>query len=225
MHYKRETFPSDLRRKRIATRYLLLVIISLFCKPAYADDDSVGNANDYIDEVLKNLREEPWIKSKLDPLDIPEVKDKNFEISNGKVRGLGSLYRHGDCTLAYDDEIVTVTVQVAVRDVTVDVKYRAKALFFWIKGHATVAVDDLAVKMIITGKDGRGKLESFRVVHLGNYKIKKITGMSVVLNWLLKLIANGVAKKSRSKIINAMEDGVAKAVADLLNKYQLPKLS
>lgn len=77
--------------------------------------------------------------------------------------------------------------------------------------------------MVVTGKDGRAKLESFKVIHLGNYKIKKITGMSVVLNWLLKLIANAVAKNSRGKIIDGLENGVATAVGDLLEKYQLPR--
>lgn len=192
------------------------------CNNIEADD--VGNANEYIDEVLNNLRHEPWILNKLDPLDIPDVEEENFQIKQGQIKGLSSLYRHGDCSLAYDGEIVNVTVEVAVRDVTVDVKYRAKALFFWIKGHATVAVEHLAVRMIVIGKEGKAKLDSFKVIHLGDYKIKKITGMSVVLNWLLKLIANAVAKKSRGKIIDAMENGVATAVGGLLEKYQLPKL-
>ncbi|GFX65651.1 uncharacterized protein TNCV_4093451 [Trichonephila clavipes] len=96
-------------------------------------EDTVGNANDYVDEVLKNLRKEPWIISKIDPLDIPEVNEKNFELKEGKIRGLSSLYRHGDCTLDYDGEIVKVSAQVAVRDVFVELKYAAKALFFWIK--------------------------------------------------------------------------------------------
>lgn len=91
-------------------------------------------------------------------------------------------------------------------------------------GHATIAVEHLAVRMEVSGKDGRAHMDSFKVVHLGDYKIKKITGMSVVLNWLLKLIANAVAKKSRGKIIDAMENGVATAVSGLLEKYQLPKL-
>ncbi|XP_054708970.1 uncharacterized protein LOC129218676 [Uloborus diversus] len=188
-----------------------------------ANDESIGNANAYVDEVLENLRNEPWILSQLDPLDIPEVDEKNFRLENGQVKGLSSLYRHGNCTLAYNGEIVNVSAQVAVRDVIVEVKYAAKALFFWIKGHATVSVEDLAVRMDISGKDGRAKLDSFKVIHLGEYKIKKITGVSVVLNWLLKLIANGVAKKSRGKIIDAMENGVSKAVSDLLDKFQLPK--
>ena len=186
--------------------------------------DDVGNANVYIDEVLNNLRNEPWVLSKLDPIDIPDVNEKNFQISNGQIRGLGSLYRHGDCTLAYDGERVNVSVEVAVRDVTIDVKYRAKALFFWIKGHANLVVEHLAVKMDISGKDGKANLDSFKVVHLGDYKVKKITGMSVILNWLLKLIANSVAKKSRGKIIDAMENGVAKVATELLDKYQLPNL-
>lgn len=84
--------------------------------------------------MLQNLRNEPWILTKLDPLDIPNVDEANFQISEGKIKGLSSLYRHGDCTLAYDGDIVNVTGEVAVRDVTVDVKYRAKALFFWING-------------------------------------------------------------------------------------------
>ncbi|GIY84450.1 uncharacterized protein CEXT_461951 [Caerostris extrusa] len=100
-----------------------------------------------------------------------------------------------------------------------------KLFFSGLKGHADVQVDDLAVRMDISGKDGKAKLESFKVIFLGKYKIKKITGLSVVLNWLYKLIANAVAKSSRKKIIVAMEEGVAKAVGDLLEKYQLPKLS
>ncbi|CAL1261635.1 unnamed protein product [Larinioides sclopetarius] len=189
-----------------------------------ADEDVVGNANEYVDEVLNNLKNEPWVVSKIDPLDIPEVNDKNFEIKDGKITGLSTLYRHGDCTLDYDGEVVKVSAQIAVKDVNIHVQYAAKALFFWIKGHADVQVDDLAVRMDISGRDGKATLESFKVIELGKYKIKKITGLSVVLNWLYKLIANAVAKSSRKKIIMAMEEGVAKAVGDLLEKYQLPKL-
>lgn len=98
-----------------------------------------------------------------------------------------------------------------------------KSFFLFFLGHATVAVEHLAVRMIITGRDGKAKLESFKVIQLGKYKIKKITGMSVVLNWLLKLIANAVAKNSRGKIIDGLENGVASAVSGLLEKYQLPK--
>lgn len=94
----------------------------------------MGNANEYIDEVLHNLRHEPWILKKLEPLDIPDVEEESFQIRNGQIKGLSSLYRHGDCTLAYDGDIVNVTVEVAVKDVVVDCKYRAKALFFWVKG-------------------------------------------------------------------------------------------
>ncbi|KAF8785934.1 uncharacterized protein LOC129958752 [Argiope bruennichi] len=200
-----------------------LIFILSFCL-INAEEDTVGNANEYVDEVLNNLRNEPWVVSKIDPLDIPEVNDKNFEIKDGQITGLSTLYRHGDCTLDYDGEIVKVTAQIAVRDVNIHVKYAAKALFFWIKGHADVRVDDLAVRMDLSGRDGKATLESFKVIYLGKYKIKKITGLSVVLNWLYKLIANAVAKSSRKKIIMAMEEGVAKAVGDLLEKYQLPKL-
>ncbi|KAG8198035.1 hypothetical protein JTE90_001870 [Oedothorax gibbosus] len=202
----------------------VLFVFGICCGYVLAEEDTVGNANDYVDEVLNNLRKEPWILSKIEPLDIPDVNEKSFEIKNGQIKGLSSLYRHGDCTLDYDGEIVKVSAQVAVRDVEVDLKYAAKALFFWIKGHATVKVEQLAVRMDLSGKDGKANLDSFKVIHLGEYKIKKITGMSVVLNWLLKLIANAVAKNSRAKIIDAMENGVATAVGDLLNKYQLPNL-
>lgn len=103
----------------------------------------MGNANDYVDEVLNNLRKEPWILSKLDPLDIPDVNEDNFEIKNGQIKGLSSLYRHGNCTLDYNGEIVIVSAQLAVRDVEVDLKYAAKALFFWVKGCIKKFYNDL----------------------------------------------------------------------------------
>lgn len=205
-------------------RVMCIFVLCLSIWITVCTGDDVGNANGYIDEVLTNLRNEPSLVSKLDPLEIPDVTDENFEIKQGIINGLSSLYRHGDCTLAYNGEVVNVSAEIAVRDVMVDVKYRAKALFFWINGHATVAVEHLAVKMDVSGKDGKAKLDSFKVIHLGDYKIKKITGMSVVLNWLLKLIANAVAKKSKGKIIDAMENGVATAVGELLEKIQLPNL-
>jgi len=174
---------------------------------------------------LNNLRNESSILSKIEPLVIPDVKEKNFEVTQGTVTGLSSLYRHGDCGLDYVDDVIKVTAEVAVKDVVVDVKYAAKALFVWIKGHATLQVDDLAVKMVVSMVDGKAKVDSFTVVHLGKYKVKKITGMSVVLNWLLKLIVNAVAKNSRQKIINALEDGVAKAVNEQLSKFDLPNIA
>ncbi|XP_015914669.1 uncharacterized protein [Parasteatoda tepidariorum] len=200
---------------------LLLLVLFHSCQ---AGDDAVGNANNYIDEVLQNFRNEPWILSKVEPLEIPDVDEKNFKIRKGTVKGLSSLYRHGDCTLDYENEEILVVAEVAVRNVTVDVKYEAKALFFWIKGHATLRVDDLAVKMVVSMKDGKARLTQFKVIHLGKYKLTKITGVSVVLNWLLKLIANAVAKNSRNKITNALETGVAKAVNDLLSKFAIPDL-
>lgn len=204
------------------TFIILLAGICLNFSVLRAAEDDVGNANDYVDEVLGNFRNEPSMVSKVDPLEIPEVSEKKFKLKGGTVRGLSSLYRHGDCTLQYEDNTVKVECTVAVRDVVAVARYAAKALFFWIKGNVEARLEKIALNLQLSSTKGNVRLDSLKVAELGKYKIKKITGMSGVLNWLLKLIANGIAKKSRGKIIHAIEGPAADALRKELAKIKFP---
>lgn len=98
------------------------------------EDDDIGNANEYIDKVLDNLRKDPEISKHLDPINVPGVSEHNYNLKNIKVNGLSNLYRYGDCTLTYNDDVVNVMAEIAVGDVKVTLDYSAKALFFWVHG-------------------------------------------------------------------------------------------
>ncbi|XP_021004218.2 uncharacterized protein [Parasteatoda tepidariorum] len=174
----------------------LRLLLKFFIDYIFKNDVSIGNANKYVDKALKKLRRE------FEPFKIPDVEEKNFEIHKGRVTGLSSLYRHGDCTLDYEDGGILMTIEVAVRNVAINVQYAKKILFFWIKGHAMISVDNCAVKMKISTKNSES---SCQVINLGKYELKRLTGMSVLLNWLVKLVVNVVARNSRKIIIRALE--------------------
>lgn len=94
----------------------------------------------------------------------------------------------------------------------------------FILGKAEISVQHLAVKLDFSSTNGNAHLNSFKVTNLGNYKVRKITGMSDALNWLLKIIGNKIAGNSRGKIISALENEGGKALRDILKKNKLPIL-
>lgn len=86
-------------------------------------------------------------------------------------------------------------------------------------GDGLVDVSRLTIKLDLFIAGGKAWLNSFKVVDLHNYSLRWITGLSVLLNWLLKIIVDSVIQKERLAIIAALEKEGAKALEDIIRHY------
>lgn len=176
------------------------------------ENDAVESLNDHIDDVLRNLRKDASLKSKFDSIKIPNMSTANLQLSDIRVRGLSSLYRHGDCVLSGSEHALKITGEVGVRDISVTANYKSKVLFFWISGDVYAELDQVAIRFQLFAKETKLHLDSLKVIHLGNYRIKKITGFSILLNWLVKIILNTFSSLVRWRIIEVVEGPAADAL-------------
>lgn len=198
--------------------WLLLIFVS-----SALSEEIISVVNDYIDEVLSNLKNDKETSSKFDPVRIPDINEKNFKGWNIYIKGLSSLYRAGDCVVITDGDIITVKGDVAVANIEINLDYKAKTLF-WISGIIRAKLDKLAVfvQATLDQKEGKTSLQEFKVTQFGTIAVTKITGLSVVLNWLLKIIVNRVINNAKSRIIHIMETEVPKMIIVELEKITIP---
>ncbi|XP_023242649.1 uncharacterized protein LOC111640818 [Centruroides sculpturatus] len=201
-------------------------LIKWLLKPVLGDngEDSkdIGNLNNYIDNILGNLKKDELFIHQIDPLIIPDIDEGKFKTSLGVIRGLSTLQRIDDCTLSYEGDTVRVEGYLGVRDIYFNVNYKAKAILFWIKGIIEGKCDSLSVRMSLIASQGNMRLDSFKVTHFSDFKVTRATGLSIMLNWLLRLILNNIAHKSRSVIINVMESFVSQFIQENISKFQFP---
>lgn len=80
----------------------------------------------------------------------------------------------------------------------------------------------MVIKLDVVSTNGKASVNSLKVTHLDNYSIRWITGLSFMLDWLLKIIANSVLQNARPQIIYALENEGAKALGDVIGQYVLP---
>lgn len=201
---------------------LLLLCIGLVSLLQTILCNDIGNLNEYIDHLLENFKNDGKTMKQIEPLPIPDYDDEKFKTSNGYVYGLSSLKRVGDCTIFYANDSMSIEGHLGVENVHIDVNYKAKALFFWIKGTIEGKVDSLNVRLVLNGTNGVMTLDSFKVVHLGDLKLTKATGLSVVFNWLLRLILNNIAQKSRGLIISNLENLASQFIRENISHLKFP---
>lgn len=199
--------------------WLFLIFIS-----SASSVEDVKVANEYIDKVLNTLRETEELVMLIDPIKVPDINEDKFIGKDIWIRGLSSLNRSDDCGLTINDDIYNVTANIAVSDVAIDLEYSAKAGFLWISGVINGNLDRLAISMQANFdyNNGTVHLQEFKVTEFGAIYVSKITGLTFLLNWLYKIIVNIVVRKSRPRIVEAMETEVSKALAAQLGKIRFP---
>merc|ERR1712002_321311 len=88
-----------------------------------------GNANDYADEILKNLRVR-ILNNGLDPLILLVEVRASAKVYDGYLKGLSSLHRTGLASMSTNETHVKVRATIGVNDLVGSYKASAKFMNF-----------------------------------------------------------------------------------------------
>ncbi|XP_067130175.1 uncharacterized protein [Centruroides vittatus] len=187
--------------------------------------DTVKEANEYIDLLLGNLRNDPVIAKKVEPIHVPNVRESTFEGRNIYIKGLSNLYRLEDSQFEAKGDKVYVTSKLRVAKIKFNMKYKVKKPFLpiWISGKAEGKIDDVRVRCVVgvSSLDGTGKVEEFKVIHFGGFKVTKVRGATIAFNWLLTIITNSMFNHSKGMVIEGIENGVSNLLQEKLNEVKI----
>ncbi|XP_054917773.1 uncharacterized protein [Dermacentor andersoni] len=216
---------SHLRAVMIIGKETALVII-LFYRASLAQDD-VALANDYVDNVLEKMRNDRDLLAAIDPLQVPDVGENSFQITGGQVLGLSAFYRSSNSTVQLSHDTAIVTTPAAVNDVFFTGRHRASRFGLTITGDIEASVNRVNTLIVYRApiKGGEARLEYFQVDKLDGLKVTRITGVSTAFNWLLRIVANRVARHFQGRIEAALQDEVSKFIATQVDRSRFPALS
>ncbi|XP_049268616.1 uncharacterized protein LOC119376165 [Rhipicephalus sanguineus] len=218
----------------IAKETALLIV--LFYGTALAQDD-VALANDYVDNVLDMMRNDRDLLAAIDPLQVPDFGENSFQITGGQVLGLSAFYRSGNSTVQMSNDMAIVTTPAAVNDVFFTGRHRASRFGLTISGDIEASVNRVNTLIVYRApiKGGEARLEYFQLARserfrpqvdrMDGLKVTRITGVSSAFNWLLKIVANRVARHFQGRIEAALQDEVSKFISTQVDRSRFPALS
>merc|ERR1712002_755413 len=181
-----------------------------------------GNANDYADEILKNLRVRILNKG-LDPLILPV---KSFEFSkkillvevrasakvyDGYLKGLSTLHRTGLASMSTNATHVHVRATIGVNDLVGSYKASAKFMNIGPSFAVNLAVDSVGIAFDVVQpiqKGSRPTLLSFGIVDLGRINAE-VDGSLNILDFIINIV--------KDVVVVALEIPLKKLVQDILN--------
>ncbi|KAL1425789.1 hypothetical protein MTO96_018947 [Rhipicephalus appendiculatus] len=196
--------------------------------------DDVALANDYVDNVLDMMRNDRDLLSAIDPLQVPDFGENTFQITGGQVLGLSAFYRSGNSTVQMSRDTAIVTTPAAVNDVFFTGRHRASRFGLTISGEIEASVNRVNTLIVYRAptKGGEARLEYFQasiypwlVDRMDGLKVTRITGVSSAFNWLLKIVANRVARHFQGRIEAALQDEVSKFISTQVDRSRFPALS
>merc|ERR1711942_376221 len=197
-----------------------------------------GNANEYADEILKNLRVR-IVNKGLDPLILPV---KSFEFSkkillvevrgsakvyDGYLKGLSSLHRTGLASMTTNSTHVKVRATIGVNDLVGSYKAAAKFMNFGPQFTISIGMESVGVAFEVVQpilKGSRPTLLSFGVVDLG--QISAVVDSDLhILDWVLNKVNNFVINLVKDFVVVALEIPLKKLVQNVLDTAELPDLT
>nr|XP_037284096.1 uncharacterized protein LOC119176852 [Rhipicephalus microplus] len=207
----------SLDRKVLATEQGHLPVLSY----------DVALTNDYADNVLHMMRNDRDLLSAIDPLQVPDFGENTFQITGGQVLGLSAFYRSGNSTVQFSHDMAIVTTPAAVNDVFFTGRHRASRFGLTISGDIEASVNRVNTLIVYRApiKGGEARLEYFQVDRMDGLKVTRITGVSSAFNWLLKIVANRVARHFQGRIETTLQDEVSKFISTQVDRSRFPALS
>merc|ERR1712002_1275557 len=197
-----------------------------------------GNANEYADEILKNLRVR-IVNKGLDPLILPV---KSFEFSkkillveirasakvyDGYLKGLSTLHRTGLASMSTNETHVKVRATIGVNDLVGSYKAAAKFMNFGPQFTISIRMESVGVAFEVVQpiqKGSRPTLLSFGVVDLG--QISAVVDSDLhILDWVLNKVNNFVINLVKDFVVVALEIPLKKLVQNVLDTAELPDLT
>merc|ERR1712243_22032 len=188
-----------------------------------------GNANEYADEILKNLRVR-IVNKGLDPLILPV---KSFEFSkkillvevrgsakvyDGYLKGLSSLHRTSLASMSTNETHVKVRATIGVNDLVGSYKAAAKFMNFGPQFTISLGMESVGVAFEVVQpiqKGSRPTLLSFGVVDSDLH----------ILDWVLNKVNNFVINLVKDFVVVALEIPLKKLVQNVLDTAELPDLT
>ncbi|XP_077523123.1 uncharacterized protein LOC144133952 [Amblyomma americanum] len=204
----------------------VVLLTSLLFRAVLAQDD-VALANEYADRVLASVRNDRELVAAVDPLQVPDFGENSFQITGGQVLGLSAFYRSGNSSVQLSQDSAIVTTPAAVNDVFFTGRHRASRFGLTITGDIEAAVNRVHTLIVYRApiKGGEARLEYFQVDRMDGMKVTRITGVSSAFNWLLRIVANRVARHFQGRIEAALQDEVSKFISTQVDKSRFPALS
>merc|ERR1711887_440538 len=197
-----------------------------------------GNANEYADEILKNLRVRILNKG-LDPLILPV---KSFEFSkkvllvevrgsakvyDGYLKGLSTIHRTGLADMTTNATHVRVRATIGVNDLYGSYKASAKFMNLGPSFGLNLAMESVGITFEVvqaTQKGSRPHLLSFAIVDLGEITTE-IDGNLGILDFFLNKFNNFVVNLLKDFVVTALEFPLKKLVQNILDTVDLPDLT
>merc|ERR1711970_1705755 len=221
------------RIKMNSLAFVLLLATTLSAVSADIDDIidvHNGNANDYADEILKNLRVKILNKG-LDPLILP-VKSYEFskkillvevrgsaKVYDGYLKGLSTLHRTGLADMNTNATHVTVRATIGVNDLAGSYKASAKFMNFGPSFGINLNIPSVGITFEVvqaTQKGSKPQLLSFAIVDLGEIKAE-IEGNLAILDFFVnKFVINLV----KNFVVTALELPLKKLVQNVLDNTE-----
>jgi len=197
-----------------------------------------GNANDYADEILKNLRVRIQNKG-LDPLILP-VKSYEFskkvllievrgsaKVYDGYLKGLSTLHRTGLASMNTNATHVTIRTTIGVNDLVGSYKASAKFMNFGPSFGINLNMESAGITFEVvqaTQPGSRPVLLSFAVVDLG--EIKAVVDSDLhILDFFINKFNNFVINLVKDVVATALEIPLKKLVQNVLDTADLPDLT
>ncbi|XP_003744498.1 uncharacterized protein LOC100899139 [Galendromus occidentalis] len=199
-----------------------LFVLVLFCLSNAVAQEYAGNANEYLDKVLENAKNEPKILALIDPLVLDDISFEGGEATGLHIYGLTSLERSGPASLGFQGSHLVIEATVGLGKVAGIGRYRYRfSRLIKFSGDIGAQVDKLSCSIKLTIRGTRAHLEEFHVTDLTGLKITKFSGASVIFNWLAKWIVNLVLDKKSSMISNTIEDESRAAIESAFEKVDI----
>lgn len=178
-----------------------------------AFDDDITDANDFVDQILAQVKTSPKIREKITPVEVGTLEHSGFRLSNVRLHGLESVYRSDNCTFRFTNTSFDIIAHLGARDLSVESAWSRTFLYIPFSGHLNAKIADFAILMDLNiGPNGTTSLQRLKVVRLSDIQITRATGASFLLNWALRYLLNWVVNTNKGKIINLIETDGAIAI-------------
>ncbi|KAJ1519770.1 hypothetical protein ONE63_005026 [Megalurothrips usitatus] len=162
-----------------------------------------------LDQVALSDFEETFRK-KIGPIRVTG----HFNGYNGWAKTLSTLQRKGDATATTSGLSLAIDVPIGFGDLQFGYRYKAKISKIRVGGHADATVGSNALRLRASVSISSGAcsaaVDSLELTDLGKIKVKA-TGLGA-LNFLLDKVADWMAKRMHSKIEDAVQKGLRKAI-------------
>merc|ERR1712168_1568531 len=227
-----------LELKMNSVAFVLLLATGLTAVNADIVDVHDGNANEYADEILKNLRVR-IVNKGLDPLILPV---KSFEFSkkillvevrgsakvyDGYLKGLSTLHRTGLASMSTNATHINVRTTIGVNDLVGSYKASAKFMNFGPSFGINLNIPSVGITFEVvqaTQKGSKPQLLSFAIVDLGEIKAE-IDGNLAILDFFVNKFNNFVINLVKNFVVTALELPLKKLVQNVLDNTELPDIT